>query len=58
MARTAGIVVLVGLLGLALGASNAEANHLKVRTPYALDKGELEAAYWLDAFLNTLLRTS
>jgi hypothetical protein len=58
MARTAGLVMLVCLLGLAMWASDAEANHLQVRTPYALDKGELEAAYWLDAFLNTPLRTS
>jgi len=58
MARTAGIVVLLCLLGLAMGASEAEANHLQVRTPYALDKGELEAAYWLDAFVNTPVATS
>ncbi len=58
MARTARLVMFIGLLGLAMGASDAEANHLKVRTPYALDKGEWEAAYWLDSFLNTPVATS
>jgi hypothetical protein len=58
MARTARLVMLIGLLGLVMGASDAEANHLQVRTPYALDKGELEAAYWLDAFVNTPIATS
>jgi len=58
MARTAGLAMLIGLLGLAVGASEAEANHLKVYSPYSMDKGELEAAYWLDAFINTPLATS
>ena len=58
MARTVGIVILTCLLGLAVGASVAQADHLKVRNPYAMDKGELEAAYWLDAFLNTPVATS
>lgn len=58
MARAAGLVMIIGLLGLVIGASEAEANHLQVRTPYAIDKGELEAAYWLDAFINTPVATS
>jgi hypothetical protein len=49
---------LICLLFLTLDATTAAANHLKVRTPYALDKGELEAGYWLDAFLNTPVATS
>ncbi len=51
-------VLLLCLLGLTLGVPTAEANHLQVRTPYALEKGELEAAYWLDAFLDTPIATS
>ncbi len=39
--------------GLMAWSADAEARHLKVYSPYALDKGELEAAYWLDAFVNT-----
>jgi len=58
LARTVGIIMLTCLLALAAGALDAEANHLKVRSPYAMDKGELEAAYWLDAFLNTPIATS
>jgi len=58
VARTAGILMLLCLLGLALSASEARANHLKVRSPYAMDKGELEAGYWLDAFVNTPVATS
>ena len=58
MRRAAGALLLLCLLGLALDATTAEANHLKVRTPYALDKGELEAGYWLDAFINTPVATS
>jgi hypothetical protein len=46
------------LLGFALGAFPAEARHLKVYSPYALDQGEIEVAYWFDAFLNTPLETS
>jgi len=52
------ILMLLCLLGLALDAATAQANHLKVRTPYALDKGELEAGYWLEAFINTPIATS
>lgn len=58
MRRAAGALLLLCLLGLALDASTAEANHLKVRTPYALEKGELEAGYWFDAFINTPVATS
>lgn len=58
MARAVGIVTLTCLLTLAMGAPEAEARHLKVYSPYALDKGEVEAAYWLDAFLNTPIATS
>ena len=58
MRRAAGALLLLCLLGLSLSAPTAEANHLKVRTPYALDKGELEAGYWLDAFINTPVATS
>jgi hypothetical protein len=58
LARAVGIVILTCLLAMAVGASEAEANHLKVRNPYALDKGELEVAYWFDAFLNTPVATS
>src|SRR5207249_10524639 len=46
------------LLGLALWPPTAEARHLKVYSPYALDKGEAEVAYWFDAFLDTPLATS
>jgi hypothetical protein len=38
--------------------AQAEARHLKVYSPYALDQGETEIAYWFDAFLNTPLQTS
>lgn len=41
-----------------MDAIPAEARHLKVYSPYALDKGETEVAYWFDAFLNTPLRLS
>ena len=58
MKRGASALLFLGLLGLALAVSEAEANHLQVRTPYSLDKGELEAAYWFDAFLNTPVATS
>lgn len=58
MKRAGGALLFLCLFGLALDAAPAEANHLKVRTPYALDKGELEVAYWLDAFLNTPVATS
>ena len=58
MRRVAGALLFLCLLGLTLETSTAEANHLKVRNPYALDKGELEAAYWFDAFLNTPVATS
>jgi hypothetical protein len=58
MARIATAVFLLCLLGLTLGAPPAEANHLKVRSPYALDKGEMEVGYWLDAFLDTPIATS
>jgi len=56
--RLSAVAFLLALLGLAPEAPDAEANHLQVRTPYALDKGELEAAYWLDAFINTPVATS
>ena len=58
MRRLATVAFLAVLLGLALEVSEALANHLQVRTPYAIDKGELEAAYWLDAFINTPVATS
>jgi len=58
MARIVLSVFLLCVLGLALWPPTAEANHLQVRTPYALDKGELEVAYWLDAFLDTPIATS
>ncbi len=58
MPRIALVFTFFYLLGLVVGVSEAEARHLKVRTPYALDKGELEAGYWLDAFLNTPVATS
>ena len=58
MTRITGIVIGLVLLALTVGAPEAEANHLKVRSPYAMDKGELEAAYWLDAFINTPIATS
>lgn len=52
------IAALLCLIGLAMGTSEAQADHLKVRSPYSLEKGELEAAYWLDVFLNTPVATS
>ena len=58
MVRHASFALLLCLLGFVLVAPPAEANHLKVRSPYALEKGELEVAYWLDAFLNTPIATS
>ena len=58
MRRAAVALLLLCLLGLSMGASEAEADHLKVRNPYAMDKGELEAGYWFDAFLNTPVATS
>src|SRR3989454_12719429 len=58
MARIASAAFLLCLLELTLGAPTAEARHLKVYSPYALDKGEAEAAYWFDAFLDTPLTTS
>src|SRR5947209_5684355 len=45
-------------LGIGLSALSAEARHLKVYSPYELEQGELEAAYWLDVFLNTPLSSS
>lgn len=41
-----------------LFAEPAQARHLKVYSPYELEKGEFEVAYWLDAFLNTPLAQS
>lgn len=35
MRRAGGALLFLCLLGLALDAATAEANHLKVRTPYA-----------------------
>jgi hypothetical protein len=58
MARIASVASLLCLLGLTLGVPQAEARHLKVYSPYALDKGEAEVAYWFDAFLDTPLATS
>jgi hypothetical protein len=52
------IAIFFCLVGILLSPGTAEANHLKVRSPYALDKGELEAGYWLDAFLDTPIATS
>src|SRR2546422_794437 len=58
MGRIASVAFLLCLLELILGAPAAEARHLKVYSPYALDKGEAEVAYWFDAFLDTPLTTS
>jgi hypothetical protein len=58
MVRLASLFLFLCLLGFVLGIPVAEANHLQVRNPYALEKGELEAAYWLDAFLHTPIATS
>src|SRR5881628_748703 len=58
MARIASAAFLLCLLELTLGTPTAEARHLKVYSPYALDKGEVEVAYWFDAFLDTPLTTS
>src|SRR5436309_7494669 len=58
MGRIASVAFLLCLLELILGAPAAEARHLKVYSPYALDKGEAEVAYWFDAFLDTPLATS
>ena len=58
MVRFASLLFLLCLLGFALGAPTAEANHLKVRSPYALEKGEMEVGYWLDSFLDTPIATS
>lgn len=58
MKRAGGALLFLCLFGLAWGGAPAEARHLKVYSPYALDKGEMEAAYWFDAFLNTPLSTS
>src|SRR5437870_13776721 len=58
MGRIASVAFLLCLLELTLGAPAAEARHLKVYSPYALDKGEAEVAYWFDAFLDTPLTTS
>jgi hypothetical protein len=52
------IAALFCLIGLAMAASEVQADHLKVRSPYSLEKGELEVAYWLDVFLNTPVATS
>lgn len=35
-----------------------QARHLKVYSPYLLEEGEVEVAYWLDVFLDTPLATS
>src|SRR5437879_5687073 len=58
MSRTVLSAFLLCVLGLALWPPTAEARHLKVYSPYALDKGEAEVAYWFDAFLDTPLATS
>ena len=58
MGRIASVAFLLCLLELTLGVPAAEARHLKVYSPYALDKGEAEVAYWFDAFLDTPLTTS
>jgi len=58
MARIASAVFLLCLFELALWPPTAEARHLKVYSPYALDKGKAEVAYWFDAFLDTPLATS
>ena len=51
-------VVLALLYLLTATIGSVEARHLKVYSPYELEKGELEAAYWFDAFLNTPLPES
>ena len=58
MARIASAVFLLCLFEPALWPPTAEARHLKVYSPYALDKGKAEVAYWFDAFLDTPLATS
>ena len=44
-------LALLYLLTATIGT--VEARHLKVYSPYELEKGELEVAYWFDAFINT-----
>jgi hypothetical protein len=46
-------VVSLLLLAVMLNVSVADARHLKVYSPYELEGGELEVAYWFDAFINT-----
>src|SRR3989475_2644386 len=58
MGRIASVAFLLCLLELTLGAPAAEARHLKVYSPYALDTGEAEVFYLFDAFLDTPLPAS
>jgi hypothetical protein len=51
-------VLLVAAFGIAIGTQHADARHLKVYSPYELEAGEFEVAYWLDAFVNTPIPTS
>jgi hypothetical protein len=50
------VFALLSILTATVGT--VEARHLKVYSPYELEKGELEVAYWFDAFLNTPLPES
>ena len=52
------ILSIVCFIALLVHIPPANARHLKVYSPYELEGGELEVAYWLDAFLNTPLPTS
>jgi hypothetical protein len=51
-------VLLVVAFTTAIDAPQADARHLKVYSPYELEAGEFELAYWLDAFVNTPIPTS
>jgi hypothetical protein len=53
-----GLFLAIGLLSFLFISPFAHARHLKVYSPYELEKGELEAAYWLDVFVNTPLASS
>jgi hypothetical protein len=50
------VIALLCLLTTTIGT--VEARHLKVYSPDELERGELELAYWFDAFINTPLPDS
>jgi hypothetical protein len=53
MIRLIGWLVFAVLLVLGVSLSDARADHLYLHSPYDVERGKMEATYWLDAILST-----